>query len=178
MSGRFIDVDQPQTNQPSEVTFADILAAINKDRGIVPDGYRAVPAAEPQRRSQRQQGGAGESIDDLVQATLNSLIDKVASLKAETDQTQKGIKVALTSIVGNMKEMNVEHKRFNQRFQDLEVAIERINGFIASVRVDPPPPPPPQPIPPQLQPPPPQQQYAPASAPPYQPQAYWPYNPR
>jgi hypothetical protein len=172
MSGRFIDVDQPQTNQPSEVTFADILAAINKDRGIVPDGYRAVQENEPTRRSQRQQGGGGESIDDLVKSTLQSLVEKVA----ETDKKQRSVEVVLTAMSARMKQMDAEHKKFNQWFQTTGADIDEIKRFISSVRVDPPPPPPPQPIPPLQQPSPqqPQQQYAAPSAPP-QPQPCWPY---
>jgi hypothetical protein len=175
MPSQFIEVGGPQTNQPDERTFREILDAINGDRRIVPEGFRAVRADEPQRRSQRQHEGAGDSIDDLVRSTLQSLVEKAD----ETSQRQRKVEVILAAVSARMKQMDAEHVKFNEMFRGLEASIERIDGFISSVRVDPPPPPPvPQPIPPQLQPPPPQQQYAPPSAPPYQPQAYWPYNPR
>jgi hypothetical protein len=169
-----IEVTGPQTNQPAEETYRDILDTLNRDRNFVPDGYRAVPADEPTRPPQRRPdggGGAGGSIEDLVKAELAGLIESMTLFKAETDKKQRGVEIVLTTIAGNIREMNAEHKKFNLRFQQMEVEIAKINGFIGSVRVDPPPPPPPIPQQQYVQLP----QYAPPSAPP---QYCWPYQQR
>jgi len=166
-----IEVTGPQTNQPAEETYRDILDTLNRDRNFAPEGFKAVldePTRPPQRRPDGG-GGAGGSIEDLVKAELAGLIERMTSFKAETDKKQRGVEIVLTTIAGNIREMNAEHSKFNQRFQQMEVEIAKINGFIGSVRVDPPPPPPP--IPQQQYA---QQQYAPPSAPP-QPQPCWPY---